>query len=212
MSDAHRRLDHDRGAPACLEQRSRSNIYHFAKTLQNIPFVEAVYLLNCGNKEDHPAGLDAEGRAIPLVWPAEVTDSIDIAIELGGAVSMEWMRRIRRRGGKAILHLCGQPYVALVEPTVFKREGFFLNPERFDEVWVLAKDMIFAPMMETMYRCPIREVPYLWSPRFLEETFLRDDEGRPLFGYTPAPCAPATSIRRSSSRICRRSRWASSRS
>ena len=166
------------------------NIYHFAKMLRKVPFVEEVFLLNCGDKEHHPAGIDEEGRAIPLVWPADVADTVDVAIELGGAVSVEWMRRLRRRGGKAVLHLCGQPYVAIVEPTVFKREGFFLNPERFDEVWVLAKDMIFAPMMETMYRCPIRQVPYLWSPRFLEETYLRDEGGQPLFGYTPGSLRP----------------------
>lgn len=159
------------------------NIYHFAQMLQSMPFVESVCLLNCGNRDEHPAGLDEEGRAIPLLSLAEAFDRIDVAIELGGAMDTEWLRRFRYRGGKVVLHMCGQPYVALIEPTVFKRDGFFLEAERFDEVWILAKDMVFAPMLETMYRCPIREVPYLWSPRFLEQTILRNEDGTRRFGY-----------------------------
>lgn len=166
------------------------NIYHFAKLVENIPFVESVYLLNCGNKDDHPAGLDEEGRGIPLISLADAFDHIDVAIEQGGAINTEWIRRFRFRGGKVILHMCGQPYVALIEPTVFKREGFFLEPERFDDIWILAKDMPFAPMMETMYRCPVREVPYLWSPRFLEQTVERDAEGQSTFGYRPGSLVP----------------------
>lgn len=159
------------------------NIYHFAKMLKNIPFVESVFLINCGNKDEHPAGVDDEGRAIPLLSLADAFDRIDVAIEFGGALDAEWLRRFRYRGGKVVLHMCGQPYVALIEPTVFKRDGFFLEPERFDEVWILAKDMVFASMMETIYRCAVREVPYLWSPRFLEQTIQYDEDGTRKFGY-----------------------------
>lgn len=165
------------------------NIYHFLKLLESIPFVESVCLLNCGNRDTHPAGLDEDGLRIPLLSLAEAFDRIDVAIEMGGVIEAEWIRRFRFRGGKVVLHMCGQPYVALIEPTVFKREGFFLAPERFDEIWILAKDTIFARMMETIYRCPIREVPYLWSPRFLEQTVERDESGESKFGYRPGSLA-----------------------
>lgn len=168
------------------------NIYHFVKMLESIPFVESVCLLNCGDHDDHPHGLDVEGKRIPLMSLSEAFHQIDVAVEQGGAIDTEWIRRFRHRGGKVILHMCGQPYVALIEPTVFKRDGFFLEPDRFDEIWILAKDMIFAPMMETIYRCPIREVPYLWSPRFLEQTIEKDEEGNGKFGYRPGSLAPGS--------------------
>jgi hypothetical protein len=168
------------------------NIYHFVKLLESIPFVESVCLLNCGDRDDHPHGLDEEGRRIPLLSLADAFHHVDVAIEMGGAIDMEWIRRLRHRGGKVIQHLCGQPYVALIEPTVFKRDGFFLDPERFDEIWILTKDMPFASMLETIYRCPVREVPYLWSPRFLEQTIEKDEEGNRKFGYRPGSLKPGS--------------------
>lgn len=168
------------------------NIYHFVKMLETIPFVESVCLLNCGNRDDHPQGLDEEGRRVPLLSLTDAFSSIDVAIEQGGAIDTEWIRRFRHRGGKVVQHLCGQPYVALIEPTVFKRDGFFLDPERFDEIWILAKDMMFDSMMETIYRCPIREVPYLWSPRFLDQTIQTDETGTPTFGYRPGSLKPGS--------------------
>lgn len=75
--------------------------------------------------------------------------------------------------------------MSLIEPTVFGREGFFMDPDRFEEIWLLAKDMIFAPMLRTIHRCAVHEVPYLWSPRFLEQTIQSGTEGGQQFGYRP---------------------------
>lgn len=161
------------------------NIYHFASMLNKIPFVEGVYFINCGDRKTHPNGSDEEAMRFPIISQADAFDAVDVAIEMGGAIDVEWIRRFRFRGGKFVIHLCGQPYVALVEPTVFDREGFFIEAQRCDEIWLLAKDMIFAPMQRTIHRCPIHEVPYLWSPRFLEQTVQRGPDGESLFGYRP---------------------------
>lgn len=166
------------------------NIYHFAGLLRSIPFVEEVYLLNCGDRDTHPRGSDEAARSFPLLKPTEAFDLIDVAIEMGGAIDVEWIRRFRFRGGKFILHLCGQPYVSLVEPTVFDREGFFIDALRFEEIWLLAKDMVFAPMLRTIHRCPIHEVPYLWSPRFLEQTIEKTEDGEPRYGYRKGSLQP----------------------
>ena len=168
------------------------NIYHFAGLLRSIPFVEEVYLLNCGDRDTHPNGSDEAARSFALLKPADAFDLIDVAIEMGGAVDMEWIRRFRFRGGKFILHLCGQPYVSLIEPTVFDREGFFIEAQRFEEIWLLAKDMVFAPMLRTIHRCPVHEVPYLWAPRFLEQTIQRDKNGEPRYGYRRGSLKPGT--------------------
>ncbi|MFC6790131.1 DUF2827 family protein [Methylobacterium komagatae] len=159
------------------------NIYHFAALLRKIPFVEQVYLINCGDQDCHPNGSDDEAKSLPLVRAAEALDLIDVGIEMGGAVDVEWIRRLRFQGGKFILHLCGQPYVSLIEPTIFGRQGFFIEAQRAEEIWLLAKDMIFAPMLRTIHRCPVYEVPYLWAPRFLEQTIETAEDGGPRYGY-----------------------------
>jgi len=159
------------------------NIYHFVTLLSQIPFVEAVYLINCGDRPTHPQGSDDEALRFPIITQAEASDVVDVAIEMGGAIDVEWIRRFRFQGGKFVIHQCGQPYVALIEPTVFNREGFFIEAARCEEIWLLAKDMIFAPMLRTIHRCPVNEVPYLWSPRFLEQTVQRGPNDEPLYGY-----------------------------
>lgn len=168
------------------------NIYHFASLLSQIPFIEAVYFVNCGDRPTHPRGSDEEALRFPILTQAEASDVVDVAIEMGGAIDVEWIRRFRFRGGKFIIHQCGQPYVALIEPTVFNREGFFIDAERCEEIWLLAKDMIFAPMMRTIHRCPVHEVPYLWSPRFLEQTIQRGANGESLYGYRPGSLKAGT--------------------
>lgn len=165
------------------------NIYHLATLMEAIPFVERVFLLNCGAVNEHPPGTDEIGKNIPLIPLNEASDHIDVVIEQGGAIDPEWSRRFRARGGKVVLHICGQPYASLIEPTVFNRQGFFVDPERFDEVWLLAKDVVFAGMIGTIHRCPVYEVPYLWSPRFLDRTIMRDASGAPTFGYRPGSLA-----------------------
>lgn len=159
------------------------NIFHFANLLSQIPFIEAIYYINCGDRSTHPRGSDDEAMRFPIITQAEAFHSVDVAIEMGGAIDVEWIRRFRFRGGKFVIHQCGQPYVALIEPTVFSREGFFIEAQRCEEVWLLAKDMIFAPMLRTIHRCPVHEVPYLWSPRFLEQTVQHGPDGEPLYGY-----------------------------
>ncbi|GJE39100.1 DUF2827 family protein [Methylobacterium persicinum] len=161
------------------------NIFHFAGLMAAIPFVEAVYLIDCGDTASHPEGADADALKIPLISVAEAYDAVDVAIEMGGAIDTEWISRFRFRGGKFILHLCGQPYVSLIEPTVFGRDGFFIDPERFEEIWLLAKDMVFAPMLRSIHQCPVYKVPYLWAPRFLVQTMLREQDGALQFGYRP---------------------------
>lgn len=168
------------------------NIYHLASLLDAIPFVEAVYLVNCEDGRRHPTGVDEGARRFPLISPAEAFDVIDLGIEMGGAIDIEWIRRFRYRGGKFVLHICGQPYASLIEPTIFGRDGYFPDPERCEEIWLLAKDMAFAPMLRTIHRCPVHEVPFLWSPRFLEQALRGQLNGSAYFGYRPESLTTGT--------------------
>lgn len=159
------------------------NVFHLASLLRSIPFVERVVLLDCGGQGQLPAHTGPVGEQFPLIPPVEADGAIDIAIELSAGLDAEWTRRFRARGGKVVAHVCGQPYAILVEPTIFNRPTYFGLAERCDEVWLLPKDRPFSAMMRGVHRCPVEEVPYLWSPVFLDQTVEMIEREGLSFGY-----------------------------
>lgn len=159
------------------------NVYHLASLIETIPFVERVFLIDCGDQKRAPDYAGAVADRIPLISLAEAADLVDVAIEVSGGINGEWTSRLRARGGHVVSHICGQPYAALVEPTTFNRPGFFGDAERCDEIWILAKDAPFTAYLRQLHRCPVHEVPYLWSPVFLEDTARMIEQDGLKFGY-----------------------------
>ncbi|QVN21293.1 DUF2827 family protein [Burkholderia pyrrocinia] len=168
------------------------NVFFLVQLLQKIPFVTEIVLLNCGDQR-HVAS--EAGDALPgirLVAPRDATDLIDLVFEMGGGLDVEWLDHIRARGKKVVFFCCGQPYAGLIEPTVFKKNGYFSRATRCDEVWMLSKDRAFAPMLRALHRCPVVEVPFLWDPVFIEQRIRTVEAAGLQFGYQvmPEPISP----------------------
>ncbi len=143
------------------------NVLFLAESLQRIDFVEEVLLLEVGNQGTMPPQVDLAALGLTLERPQDVTQRIDVAIELAGALPVEWLQYFRACGGK-VAYLCvGHPYAGLVEPNVFSAAGAHHDTARCDEVWVLPMFAPYAPMLRTLHRCPVHRLPYLWSPRFV---------------------------------------------
>lgn len=168
------------------------NVYHLACALDSIPFVEKVVLVNTGDQTSHPDGAGDLERKFDLISVNDCADVIDVIFEVSGALNVEWLSRFQARGGKAVFYVCGQPYHALVEPTIFKKPSHFGDPRRYDEVWTLPKDRPFMPMLRAMHERPVFEVPYLWAPTFLEQSarYLKNSHGFD-FGYRQGSLAKA---------------------
>jgi len=162
------------------------NVYHLVDALRNIPFVENVFLINCGNQDHHPGGVGDFISRPDIIKLEEAGDLADVVIEAAGVLDAQWCQRLRARGGKLIYYQCAQPYAALVETTIFARDGFFPGAGRYDAVWLLPKDADFTAMCRSMFRCTARVMPYLWSPMFIEQS-IKDhviiEQGE--FGYKP---------------------------
>lgn len=158
------------------------NVFHLARLIECLPFVESVVLLNTGIHQELPQGIGASGRHFKMLGLKDATDVIDVAIEMSGGLNCEWIRLFRARGGKVVAHVCGQPHAAFAERTIFGQSTFFSDAERCDEIWYLPKDRQFSSMFAGIHRCPAFEVPYLWSPHFLQESIARDALGL-SFGY-----------------------------
>jgi hypothetical protein len=161
------------------------NIFFLARLLAGTPGIESVFLLNCGDQPQVAPQALAEQDVFPLISPRDATDLIDVVIEMGGVVDLEWSQRFRALGKKTVFLAAGQPYVSLIEPNVFGPGGFSAPPDRFDEVWLLPKDARFLPMMRTLHRCEAFVVPFCWSPVFLEESIARARADGLVFGFAP---------------------------
>ncbi|MES2250748.1 MAG: DUF2827 domain-containing protein [Pseudomonadota bacterium] len=161
------------------------NVLFLARLLQRIEFVESVTLIDAGDQQAMPPQVDLSAMGLTLGRARELTDALDVVIEMAGALDLQWLSYFRACGGRVAFHGVGQPFVALAEPIIFADQGHFGATDRCDEIWLLPKDAGFAPMMRTLHRCPVHEVPYLWSPQFLAQ---RVDEVQAQgfrFGYQP---------------------------
>jgi len=162
------------------------NILFLARLFRAMSGVESVVLLNCGDQPSVPPQAIEEAAEFPLIPPREATDLVDIAIEMGGALDLEWLAYIRAQGKKVVFMACGQPYAVMTEPNIFDRGGFGLRPDRFDEIWLLPKDVAFVPMMRMIHRCEVRIAPFIWSPVFLEKSIAGAEAKGLSFGFDPA--------------------------
>jgi Protein of unknown function (DUF2827) len=151
------------------------NVVFLAQLFQRLPFVESVMLIDVGSEGALPPEVNAVSGGLRVVSQSEATDLVDVVFEAAGNLDNKWLDLMRRRGCKVVFYCCGQPYVGLVEPAVFERPVYASRPDRCDEVWLFQKDRSLIPMMRTLHRCPVYEVPFIWHPEFLE---IRIEEAR----------------------------------
>lgn len=144
------------------------NIIFLTQTLLSIDFVEKVIFIDISKTDESKQEFLIDQIKIQILNQKQATDEVDLIIELAGALDTKWLKLQRSRGKKVVYYNVGQPYVGLIENSIFNKSGVFHSTERCDEVWVLEKDIQFIPMIKTMMRCPVKIVPYLWSPYFIE--------------------------------------------
>lgn len=145
------------------------NVIFLAELFQRLPFVQSVVLIDVGDQGVMPAQVDLGARNLRLMRAHEASDEVDVIVEMGGALDIEWLDLMRARGKKVVFYCCGQPYVGLAEPAIFTKPTHAPRPDRCDEVWHLPKDAAFAPMMRLLHRCDVYEAPFIWHPQFVQQ-------------------------------------------
>jgi Protein of unknown function (DUF2827) len=162
------------------------NVIFLAQCLRQIPFVTSVFLINGGDQTTMPPQVDIDKLGLRLLSAAESANQTDVAIEMAGALDVQWLDHLRALGKKVVFLCAGQPFASMAEASVFEKPGFFLRSQRCDEIWFLPKDYVrFAPMMRVLNRCPVLEAPYLWSPQFLDQRISEVKKSGFDFGYQP---------------------------
>lgn len=159
------------------------NILFLAQTLRASEACSEVVLINCGDSALPKDQVNLDDWGVRVVSQHEIGDSLDVIIEMGGAVDLKILDLQRARGKKVVWFAIGSAFVSLVEPIIFDKPSFFARPSRCDEIWLLPQHMRFAPMLRTLYHCPVWQVPYLWSPHFIEQRKLQTAQAGFEYGF-----------------------------
>jgi hypothetical protein len=159
------------------------NVVFLAQLFQRLPFVQSVVLIDVGSEGALPPEVDTVSGGLRVVNQQEATDLVDVVFEAAGNLDSKWLDLMRRRGCKVVFYCCGQPYVGLVEPATFDRPVYASRPDRCDEVWLFHKDRALIPMMRTLHRCPVHEVPFIWHPEFVDTRIAQARAHGVEYGY-----------------------------
>ncbi len=147
-----------------------------------------VFAINGGDGVAPDPALMLAGTEIEFVPLPDVVDEIDVLIEAGAQVSAEHVARVRARGGRAVAYRFGNAYVIDAERVIHgKPAGSIFNGTVFDEVWTNQQHVsTCASYWETLYRAPVRVLPHIWEPLFVDAAAREMTEGL-VFGYQPRP-------------------------
>ena len=164
------------------------NIGLLALLLTKSEAIDKVFFLNGGDAGELPPALGFQGLDVPLVWPRDVTDQLDVVIEMGAILPAEWMRHAHACGVRFCCFGVGHNYNALAEVLVAGKDaGIYLSdPALRTETWGLPQHAKTAtPMMETLTRKPVLDMPHLWSPFFLDKTIEEQKNAGHRVGFRP---------------------------
>jgi len=163
------------------------NLAFLLMLLRGCPQVGNIWLLNGGDTEELPPALEFHSLGAKLVRPHEVTYQLDMVIEMGAQLPLEWLRRVHAQGTRVVLFMVGSLTLDMAHQAVFDRPGgMVLNGAPWDEVWILPQHArTSAPMLRTVTRAPVIVMPHLWAPTFVDPSIALMQAGGWRFGFQP---------------------------
>ncbi|RZF27192.1 DUF2827 domain-containing protein [Paraburkholderia sp. UYCP14C] len=176
-----------KGEQSVWENGIYQNCIFLVMLLMRSPLVEATYLV-AGGGDGGPADATKflADSPVPLIDMNEAAATLDLMIEMSAQLSHEWVVAFRERGGKIVSMRVGNDYVIDIERMVFdKSHGLLITGAPYHEIWTLPEyEVSCAPYFESLFRCPVRLMPHLWSPMVLDREAANLPQDRP-FGYRP---------------------------
>lgn len=148
----------------------KQNALYLAKLFQGSPYRHHVALLNTTSialTDEIPW----DRTVFPTLPFEEGWQGLDVLIELGGQIDGDQTARLKAQGTKIVSYCCGPEYVQNIEAMIFGRklyDSVFVN-EHYDELWIIPQIWrMNRGFLETLRRCPAREVPFVWDPMALQ--------------------------------------------
>ena len=137
--------------------------------LRNIPFVERIVFVNCGGFSPLTPGVLKFGAG-EVIGLNEAHESLDLLIEVGAQLPLEWINNFAASGGKIAAYRLTNDLVI-----DFERMAFALPPSltfqgaEYHAIWA-------TPSFETVcksyytqgFNAPFSVVPSIWSPLLVD--------------------------------------------
>jgi hypothetical protein len=164
------------------------NLAFLVLLLRKVPEVGEVYLLNQGAAQQLPPGLGFEQLGVKLVPLADAAFDVDLVIEMGATLPLEWLRHVRALGARIVTFYVGNAFLSQAEPAVFQRPaGAPFAGTPWHEIWTLPQyAKTSAPLLATIGRVPVHTLPHIWSPMFLRRQAEELARAGHIFGFEPA--------------------------
>ncbi|WP_449410905.1 DUF2827 domain-containing protein [Methylobacterium komagatae] len=148
----------------------KQNALYLAKLFQHSPLRDRAILLNT-TAVPLNASLPWDCAQFETRPFEEGWEGLDVLIELGGQIDPDQTARLKRQGTKIVSYCCGPEYVQNMEAMIFGRplyDSIFIN-QHYDCVWIIPQVWdLNRGFFETLRRCPIQAVPFVWDPMALE--------------------------------------------
>ncbi len=174
-------------AQSIWENGALQNVVFLVQLLQRSPLVaRAAVVINRDHRNGLPPGLMLQEPELEIMTLPEAMESLDVLIELSALLDDAWIREFRQRGGRTIWMRVGNDYVIDIERAMFALPPASLcNRRPVDAVWTLPEfEHSCGDYFRISTRAPLRVVPHLWTPRFVEQAIAGLPAHRP-FGYQP---------------------------
>lgn len=177
----------DDGTLPVFNNGIRQNVLFLYRLFKAASKCARVYLLNQSNVEPAPMPPELGIDDADVVRTGDVADQLDYVVAIGSAMPLGILQALRGRGVKLVFYKGGNGAVISMEGVVAypnsSRAELHYDAGLFDEVWLTPQHMHTArSWYETIYRCPVVEVPQIWSPDLLK---LASSSKTIDFGYKP---------------------------
>jgi len=129
--------------------------WHLMEMIRQVPRVEHVSIVN----------VQGQGDCIAL---RDALESCDLIIATGGQIALPEVRRFRARGGRYVLFLQDNPYLDIVDQSIFDSGADFGPVDCHDAIWVHDSVRSQVPLLRGIYRCPVRCLPLVWSASLVD--------------------------------------------
>lgn len=146
------------------------NIVYLALLMQKLPGVEVnLVCYPFGEQPAHPIGSCFK---IPTINTHEDALKLDVIIELGIRLELDFTPMFRDRGGKLVSYMAGNSMVMNFESVFLDGpaalRGSVIKPDRFDAVWITPQHMYTNAKVTQMIGGPVEEAPHIWAPAAIE--------------------------------------------
>jgi hypothetical protein len=160
------------------------NIYFLYRLFEKAEQIGEVVIVDLTLNDAQEKFVTFAGHTCRAIDQHQAMETLDVVIEIGTILWPNIAEAVQARGGKVVSMRCGNAYMDEImsifndQPSIVPNSGI-----HYDEIWVLPHHAPgSAPMLRTQYRCPVRVVPYVWDPIFIDRVVEANPTAYP-FGW-----------------------------